>query len=109
VKYGKVCQNSNNLLDIDKRRTPMATMNISLPDQLKDWIETQVENKHFSNTSDFMRDLLRDAKERDDHDQQLMAAINKGLNGKVHTGTVSSFFAEAHALALKQPRKTKPA
>jgi antitoxin ParD1/3/4 len=87
----------------------MATMNISLPDQLKDWIETQVESKHFSNTSDFVRDLVRDAKERDDHDKQLRAAIDRGLKSKVHTGTVTSFFAEAHSLAQKQSRKAKSA
>lgn len=85
----------------------MATMNISLPDQLKDWIEAQVERKHFSNTSDFMRDLVRDAKERDDHNNLLRNEINKGLKSKVHSGTVKSFFDEAHALAQARSVKAK--
>lgn len=37
----------------------MATMNISLPESMKSWIESQVKTGKFGNTSDFMRDLVR--------------------------------------------------
>ncbi len=85
----------------------MATMNISLPDQLKEWIEAQAESKHFSNTSDFMRDLVRDAKERDDQNNRLRTEINKGLKSMVHSGTVRSFFDDAHAMAQARSLKAK--
>lgn len=42
----------------------MATMNISLPDSLKDWAEGRTQAGHFSNTSDYVRDLIRKDKER---------------------------------------------
>jgi antitoxin ParD1/3/4 len=38
---------------------PMATMNISLPDAMKDWVEAQTQSGSYSNTSDFVRDLIR--------------------------------------------------
>lgn len=35
----------------------MATMNVSLPDQLKAWVEAQAETGRYSNASDYVRDL----------------------------------------------------
>jgi antitoxin ParD1/3/4 len=37
----------------------MATMNISLPDQMKAWVEAQSEDGKYSNSSDYVRDLIR--------------------------------------------------
>ncbi len=37
----------------------MATMNISLPDQMKDWVEQCVQSGRYANTSDYVRDLIR--------------------------------------------------
>lgn len=41
----------------------MASMNISLPDQMKSWVDSRTDNGQYSNTSDYVRDLIR-------HDQQ---------------------------------------
>lgn len=37
----------------------MATMNISLPDQMKAWVEAQSVDGRYSNSSDYVRDLIR--------------------------------------------------
>ncbi len=37
----------------------MATMNISLPDAMKEWVEEQVASGRYANASDVMRDLVR--------------------------------------------------
>ena len=37
----------------------MVTMNISLPEQMKAWVEAQSESGTYSNSSDFVRDLIR--------------------------------------------------
>jgi len=54
----------------------MATMNVSLPDQMRDWIDNRVKSGLYANASDYIRDLVR-------HDQQrraeLEAAIQDGL------------------------------
>lgn len=42
----------------------MATMNISLPDLMKRWVEGRAETGHYSNASDYVRDLIRRDQER---------------------------------------------
>ena len=37
----------------------MASMNVSLPKAMKDWIERRVRNGSYANTSDYLRDLVR--------------------------------------------------
>jgi antitoxin ParD1/3/4 len=37
----------------------MATMNISLPDQMKAWVEDQAKSGRYANASDVIRDLIR--------------------------------------------------
>ena len=37
----------------------MATMNVSLPDAMKVWVEGQTETGRYSNASDYVRDLIR--------------------------------------------------
>jgi antitoxin ParD1/3/4 len=50
---------------------PMATMNISLPDAMKSWVEAQAVDGAYSNSSDFVRDLIR----RDQQRQSQIAAM----------------------------------
>ena len=42
----------------------MATMNVSLPDAMKDWVEGQTQSGRYSNASDYVRDLIRRDQER---------------------------------------------
>lgn len=37
----------------------MATMNVSLPDQMKAWIDVEVETGRYATASDYVRDLVR--------------------------------------------------
>ena len=41
----------------------MATMNVSLPDGMKHWVEQQAQTGRCSNASDCVRDLMRHAHE----------------------------------------------
>ena len=43
----------------------MATMNVSLPAPMKDWVENQTQSGRYSNSSDYVRDLIRRDQERD--------------------------------------------
>ena len=58
----------------------MATMNISLPDKMRDWVESQIEAGQYSNNSDYVRDLIRKDQQRNDKLVTLQNAINAGLN-----------------------------
>jgi antitoxin ParD1/3/4 len=42
----------------------MATMNVSLPDQMKEWVEAQAESGRYANASDYVRDLIRRDQEK---------------------------------------------
>ena len=56
----------------------MATMNISLPDAMKAWAETQAETGRYSNTSDYVRDLIRRDQERAEKIAAMQAMIDEG-------------------------------
>lgn len=42
----------------------MASMNVSLPGQMKDWVEAQTRGGRYANASDYIRDLIRRDQER---------------------------------------------
>ena len=42
----------------------MATMTVSLPDPMKDWIEAQISRGEYASASDYVRDLVRRDRER---------------------------------------------
>lgn len=58
----------------------MATMNISLPDPMREWVETQIEGGQYSNNSDYVRDLIRKDQQRAEKLQALQEAITKGID-----------------------------
>lgn len=56
----------------------MATMNVSLPDQMKDWVEDRSKDGRFSNSSDYVRHLIRQDQERVQAVARLQAALIEG-------------------------------
>lgn len=42
----------------------MATMNVSLPDAMKAWVEDQTQTGRYGNASDYVRDLIRRDQDR---------------------------------------------
>ena len=57
----------------------MATMNISLPDSMREWVEAKTKSGQYSNNSDYVRDLIRKDQERGNKIKALQAAIDQGL------------------------------
>lgn len=57
----------------------MATMNVSIPDPMKAWVEERTRGGSFSNTSDYVRHLIRRDQERSQAVAQLQAAITEGF------------------------------
>jgi antitoxin ParD1/3/4 len=55
----------------------MATMNISLPDDLKSYVEAQVRTGLYANVSDFVRDAIRD---RRDAIKRLDDLVQEGID-----------------------------
>ena len=62
----------------------MATMNISLPNEMKTWVEFQAQNSgRYTNTSDYVRDLIRKDQDTNIKIQQMQAMVTKGLESGV--------------------------
>lgn len=57
----------------------MGTMNISLPDPMKAWVEEQAKSGRFANSSDYVRDLIRRDRARLEALATLQAALDAGL------------------------------
>lgn len=69
----------------------MATMNISLPDLLKQFIDKEVQEGNFSSTSDYMRDLVRQ-RQRAKAETTLKQLIAEGLaSGSAGQVTADTF------------------
>ncbi len=64
----------------------MATMNVSLPDPMKEWVEAQANTGRYSNASDYVRDLIRRDQERAAQIARLQSAIDAGLESGVAAG-----------------------
>jgi len=56
----------------------MATVTISLPDNLKAFVEGQMASKGYGNVSEYFRTLIRDAQARE-NDARLEALLLEGL------------------------------
>ncbi len=56
----------------------MATMNVSLPDQMKDFVETQAQKEGFGTVSEYLRAIIREVQKREAK-QTLEAKLKEGL------------------------------
>lgn len=69
----------------------MATMNVSLPGPMKQWVEAQTRTGRYSNASDYVRDLIRRDQERAAETARLQQLIDEGLE----SGVAEDFSMEA--------------
>jgi antitoxin ParD1/3/4 len=58
----------------------MSTMNISLPDTLKSFVDEQVSQRGYGTSSEYVRELIRDDEKRKAEDQ-LEALLLEGMKG----------------------------
>ena len=67
---------------------PYKTINISLPETMKNQVEEEVTKGRFASTSDFVRDLIRDYLE----DKRIERLLIEGLNDSNTTELTSQDF-----------------
>lgn len=80
----------------------MATMNVSLPDAMKDWVEGRAETGRYSNASDYVRDLIR----RDQERAEKIAALQRLIDEAEESGVNSSSMDDILAAARRRLRAT---
>ena len=77
----------------------MATMNVSLPDAMKTWVEEQAETGRYSNASDYVRDLIRRDQERADKIATMQRLIDEAEDSGVSNQSMSEVLAAARQKA----------
>jgi len=78
----------------------MATMNVSLPEQMKDWVEARAATGRYSNASDYVRDLIRRDQQRAEAIATLQQVVDDALASGISPRTPDEIFALARARAL---------
>jgi len=72
-------------------------MNVSLPNPMKDWVETQVKTGQYGNASDYVRDLIR----RDQQDREQIKILQQAISVGIESGISDRSMLEI----LKEARK----
>jgi antitoxin ParD1/3/4 len=84
----------------------MESMNISLPDPLKQFVEGQIATGRYSSASEYVRELIREDEKRKAQ-ERLEALLLEGLGGEETVLTKADWQAIRQEAAAKlQARKT---
>lgn len=73
----------------------MATMNVSLPDQMKAWVEEQAADGRYANSSDYVRDLIRRDQVRAEKIAAMNVMIQEGLDSGISTRSFDEIIEDA--------------
>ncbi|AUQ50907.1 Antitoxin ParD4 [Phaeobacter inhibens] len=65
----------------------MATMNVSLPDPMKAWVEAQTRDGLYGNASDYVRDLIR----KDQEKREAVATLQRAVTEGIESGAAEKF------------------
>lgn len=75
----------------------MATMNISLPDPMKAWVEEQTRSGRYSNSSDVVRDLIRQEQIKAEKIAHWQRLVDEGRASGISPRTMEDIRADAKA------------
>ena len=77
----------------------MATMNVSLPDPMKSWVERQSADGRYANASDYVRALIRQDQARSEAIARMQALVDEGLRSGEGSRSIAEIKAEARRRA----------
>ena len=80
----------------------MATMNVSLPDFMKEWAEAQARTGRYSNASDYVRDLIRRDQEREHRLTALRRFVDELEASGISDRSIEEIMAEARRTATER-------
>lgn len=83
----------------------MATMNISLPEGMKSFVDEQVESRGYGTSSEFVRDLIRKEQDR----QSMRALLLQGAGAPLATEPDAAYFDGLRARAAGPVARPKAA
>jgi antitoxin ParD1/3/4 len=80
----------------------MTSMNISLPEPLKLFVEEQVNKGGYSTASEYLRELIREAQRRKEH-QELEAKLLAGLQSPTSEMTADEWMTLRELILSRSP------
>lgn len=81
----------------------MVTMNVSLPEPMKEWVEAQARTGRYSNASDYVRDLIRRDQERATKIAHMQALVTEGLESGISSRSMDEIESDARREAGTGP------
>lgn len=81
----------------------MATMNVSIPDPMKSWVEQQSAQGRYANSSDYVRDLIRRDQVRTEAIAHMQGLVDEGLASGEGSRSMAQIKAEARRRAGLDP------
>ena len=57
----------------------MASMSVSLPDQIRDWVQSRVDDGTYSSASDYLSELIRRDQSEFLNREQLLASLDEAI------------------------------
>ena len=77
----------------------MASMNISLPDPMREWVEQQTQGGRYDNASEYVRDLIRHDQDRAAKIANMQRLVDEALASGVTDSTLEDIRIEARKRA----------
>ena len=78
----------------------MSTMNVSLPAEMKAWVEKQSKTGRFANSSDYVRDLIR----RDQARAAAIVEVQAAVDAALASGPAEAFDAAGFKAEMRRGR-----
>lgn len=85
----------------------MTTMNISLPDDMKSFVDNQISKGGFSTVSEYIRDLIRQDRKRA-AEAKLEALLLEGINSGNPVEATPEFWAERRLELERRISRIRP-
>ncbi len=73
----------------------MASMNISLPGSMKDWVETQTNSGRYDNASEYVCDLIRHDQDRASKTPAMQRLVDEAFESGVSCKSLDDIWAAA--------------
>ncbi len=78
----------------------MVTMSVSVPEKMKAYIDAQIEGGDYTDSGDYLRDLIR--RDQDRRLEELRAFVDEALESGVSTLTFDERIAEGDRIARER-------
>jgi antitoxin ParD1/3/4 len=74
-------------------------MNVSLPDQMREWVDARAKSGRYGNASDYIRDLIRHDQEREAKIVNMQMLVDEARASGLSERTVEDVISAARAKA----------